>query len=355
MPDEPILLQFHFWLDRILGAWLIGVIVSAVLFGVTCLQIYLYFTKHCVRDPVFVKAFVAVLLSLDALHLALTSHALYYATVTNFGDEFGSFGRPAWSLSIQSAIGCKMFGIGRVHFVDLPLVLLSTQVQLFYAFRIYKISNERLAIPIIITKVGLSDAFGHCGVGVQSKIFVDTKGVMPYLTIALSLGVSCDVLIAAAMVYNLLENKSQFQRWVNLCSVIEMLMARGSRTNKAIDLLVSYSVSSGALTMVFAICSLGAWATSYENTDLIYTPFFFTNVRLYGLSFMTMSVPSPTSYHDQLKDRSSLNSREHVREQMFSSHAMVTIPSDGSNAAAVHKTLHEDLVFDDRSKNTSNV
>jgi len=52
-------------LDDFLGTWLIGFIVSSVLFGVICLQVYLYFTKHCARDPVFLKTFVALLLALD--------------------------------------------------------------------------------------------------------------------------------------------------------------------------------------------------------------------------------------------------------------------------------------------------
>ncbi|KAF8148139.1 hypothetical protein K438DRAFT_1472977, partial [Mycena galopus ATCC 62051] len=73
-------------LDNSLGAWLIGLIVSSVLFGVTCLQVYLYFTRHCARDPVFLKTFVALLLALDAFNLALVSHGFYFLTVTNFGD-----------------------------------------------------------------------------------------------------------------------------------------------------------------------------------------------------------------------------------------------------------------------------
>ncbi|KAJ7807627.1 hypothetical protein B0H14DRAFT_2494538 [Mycena olivaceomarginata] len=73
-------------LDNSLGAWLIGLIVSSVIFGVTCLQVYLYFTKHCARDPVFLKTYVALLLALDAFNLALVSHAFYFLTVTNFGD-----------------------------------------------------------------------------------------------------------------------------------------------------------------------------------------------------------------------------------------------------------------------------
>jgi hypothetical protein len=36
------------------------------------------------------------------------------------------------------------------HFVDFLLVLLATFVQLFYAFRIYTLSNKSLVLPVII-------------------------------------------------------------------------------------------------------------------------------------------------------------------------------------------------------------
>ncbi|KAJ6488159.1 hypothetical protein C8R47DRAFT_1320543 [Mycena vitilis] len=280
------------------GAWLIGLIVSAVLFGVTCLQVYLYFTKHCTRDPAFVKSFVALLLSLDTFHLALTSHVMYSATITNFG-EYTQLVRPTWSFPTSILIG----------------FLLSVQVQLFYAFRIYIISNKQLVMPIIIAIC----AFAEFGLGIvfmrktfQAPVFIDTDMVYP--ASALSLVVVCDVLVAAAMIYYLLKNRSEIQT-----------------TNRAINLLVSCFVSSGALTMVFAICSL---VTLLAMNTMIYTPFFLVTVRLYALSFMTI-----------------LNCREHVRERLFSSQAMVTLPPALSNIARSTNETHESIVFDNRSKN----
>ncbi|KAN0121390.1 hypothetical protein V8E52_003286 [Russula decolorans] len=64
-------------LDSLLGAFLIGVILSSIVFGVTWLQVYLYYTQHSSRDTVSLKIFVAVLTALDSLHLALLGHGLY--------------------------------------------------------------------------------------------------------------------------------------------------------------------------------------------------------------------------------------------------------------------------------------
>ncbi|KAJ7352298.1 hypothetical protein DFH08DRAFT_1078011 [Mycena albidolilacea] len=294
-------------LDDFLGAWLIGLIVSAVLYGFTCLQVYLYYTKHSARDPAFLKSFVAILIGLDTLHLAFLSHSFYSTAVTNFGD-YVELGKPPWSLLIQIFVG----------------VLLSTLVQLFYAYRIYTISAKSLVFPIIIVcgrpaltsdvhetlqgicalaELGLS--IGYMNKAFQIKFFKLAKADVPYSTSALAFEVACDVLIASAMMYHLFKNKTGFEK-----------------TNKAINLLVTYSVNSGVVTMIFAIASLVTWLTS--TTTLIYAPFFFVLVRFYGLSFMSI-----------------LNSREYIREQMNSSHAMLSLPSyapnsDGTTSTVLH-------------------
>ncbi|KAJ7358014.1 hypothetical protein DFH08DRAFT_932332 [Mycena albidolilacea] len=278
-------------LHDFLGAWLIGLIVSAVLYGFTCLQVYLYFTKHSARDPAFLKFFVAILMGLDTLHLAFLSHSFYSTAVINFGD-YTELGKPPWSLLIQIFVG----------------VLLSTLVQLFYAYRIYTISSKSLVFPIIIGICALAElalSIAYMNKAFQIKFFKLAKADVPYSTSALAFEVACDVLISSAMIYHLFKNKTGFEK-----------------TNKAINLIVAYSVNSGVVTMIFAIASLVTWLTS--TTTLIYAPFFFVLVRFYGLSFMSI-----------------LNSREYIREQMNSSHAMLSLPSfapnsDGTTSTAVH-------------------
>ncbi|KAF8148138.1 hypothetical protein K438DRAFT_1867045 [Mycena galopus ATCC 62051] len=174
-------------------------------------------------------------------------------------------------------------------------VLLAVFVQLFYAFRIYALSNKSLVLPVIIgvlafADLGLSTAAMHKTF--QLKYFSLFGEVVPEFVASLSIKVSCDVLIAGAMVYHLLRNKTGFHK-----------------TGKVINLLVAYSLRSGTITMIFAICDLVAFVCA--SSTLMYLPFFFILVRLYGLSFMSI-----------------LNSRDHVREQLFSTtNAMITIPS----------------------------
>ncbi|KAJ7810963.1 hypothetical protein B0H13DRAFT_2384243 [Mycena leptocephala] len=286
-------------LDNFLGAWFIGIVVSSVLFGVTCLQVYLYFTVHCARDPVFLKSFVVILLGLDTLHLALLSHSFYFSTVTNFGD-YNELGITPWSLLVSTMRDSTQFVqlTGIIEFIKVQSaigVLLAALVQLFYAFRIYIMSNKSLVFPVIIGFCTLAESgmgIAFMNKGFHTKYYKDAQSDTPYSTSALSFEVFCDVVIASAMVYYLLRNKTEIQT-----------------TNRAINLLVLYTVVRNLHP-----CDMGNISYDFDICIVLFYPF-------YGLSFMSI-----------------LNSREYIREQLFAtsiSHAMVTIPSYNPNDSSL--------------------
>ncbi|KAK7006411.1 hypothetical protein R3P38DRAFT_1708376 [Favolaschia claudopus] len=269
-------------LDDFLGTWLIGLILSSVrdsrLFGVTCLQIFLYFTKYCSRDRGILKIFVLFLFALDAFHLALVSHSLYSVVVTNFGD-YVQLGIAPWSLLIQTVVG----------------ILLGTLVQFFYGWRIYVISKKSVILPVMIGICSTTCfVFGaiYTHKSFVFKFFKLAERLVVWSAIGLGFGAAADLLIAGTMIYYLLKSKTGFRK-----------------TNRAINILVAYSLSTGALTSVFAIGDVIAGSVAPSSLD--HVPFFFILIRLHFLSFMSI-----------------LNSRNHVREQFYAGdHAMVTIPS----------------------------
>lgn len=54
-------------------------------------------------------------------------------------------------MKVEIAVGgMKVWSWMPTHFVDFLLVLLATFVQIFYAFRIYTLSNKSLVLPVII-------------------------------------------------------------------------------------------------------------------------------------------------------------------------------------------------------------
>ncbi|KAJ7286384.1 hypothetical protein C8J57DRAFT_1287518 [Mycena rebaudengoi] len=295
-------------LDPLLGPWLIGLILSSIVFGVTCLQVYLYYTKFSSRDPLFLKLFVGALWTLDAFHLALLSMGFYANAITNFGD-FTEVGNATWAMALQIFVG----------------TLVEALVQMFYAWRIWTFSSKSPYIPAVITTLALAQIacsieYAIIALRIRSLSAI-IVAVQPFAISALSCEVAADLLIAGSMIYLLSRNRSVFRK-----------------TTKALNTLIAYSISSGFLVMVVAVC---CFVTLFASRSTLVLGIFLVLTKLYGCSFMSI-----------------LNSREHVREQLFASnidHAMLTIPS-------YHPTIPQDrdrteneghlaeLVFDGRAK-----
>ncbi|KJA22398.1 hypothetical protein HYPSUDRAFT_121882, partial [Hypholoma sublateritium FD-334 SS-4] len=72
-------------LDSTLGAAFLGAISAAILYGVTSVQAFLYFSD-CKQDGRWLRGMVGGFLILDTVHIAFTAHGLYFYLVTSFGD-----------------------------------------------------------------------------------------------------------------------------------------------------------------------------------------------------------------------------------------------------------------------------
>jgi len=276
---------------NVLGAFFLGVILSSILYGVTCLQVYSYFSKHCQNDRLFLKCFVAFLLILDSLQLALVVHGFYVAGVINFGDYLADLKAP-WSLKVQSILG----------------IFLTVSVQQFYALRIYHLSMGRVHIPAFIFILSLAELglgfvyLVHC---FQYPYFTQAKIQIPNSTAGLSIQVACDLTITASMVYYILTRHDTIAKRANLAITA---------------VLALYCINSGALTLVFAIACLATFVR--DSLTLIYAPFFFVLVRLYACAFMSV-----LNSRDRL--RASLNAPEVEKGTMIAFHGTFNLSHIG--------------------------
>ncbi|KAH9929424.1 uncharacterized protein B0H18DRAFT_1117458 [Fomitopsis serialis] len=268
--------------DNLLGAAFIGIVLSTVLYGVSCLQTYLYYTHYSKGDSLRLKLFVSLVVALDTLHVALISTAYYHYTVTNFGDS-SALKRVTWSLAVQITFGG----------------LVGLLVQLFFAKRIYVLGKRRLVIPGIIgllgfVELGCSIAYTIAG---YSDHYFSVSGkeghADAYTSTALTANIVCDLLIAGCTVYYLREGRTAFYR-----------------TNKAVTLLMTYALSTCILAMIFSLVCLITWVTM--NQTLIYAVFYWILIRIYPCSFL-----------------STLNSRE------------ASLSGQGSSRSGPHETVVE--------------
>ncbi|KAH9056847.1 hypothetical protein EDB87DRAFT_1166790 [Lactarius vividus] len=263
--------------DNVLGVFFLGLIFSSILYGVIWLQVYSYFSQHCKGDGLFLKCFVTLLLILDTLQLALVIHGFYVAGVTNFGDYLADL-RPPWSLKVQTFIGVILTYSVQQYVshpsISMPSYHVSNFCARFYAWRIYHLSMGQIHVPAFIIILSLAEL----GLGIaylvycfQYPYFDQAKVQIPNLTAGLSLQVACDLTITASMVYYLLTRHDTVLKRANLAIT---------------TVLALYCISSGALTLVFAIACL---ATFVRFTDtLVYALFFFILVRLYPCAFMAV-------------------------------------------------------------------
>ncbi|KIK65964.1 hypothetical protein GYMLUDRAFT_1027793 [Collybiopsis luxurians FD-317 M1] len=74
-----------FDINTSVGAFEVGTLVAAFLFGVTTVQVYLYFERYK-RDDVFIKLMVLLVWLLELAHTVCICHALYVQTVTWYGQ-----------------------------------------------------------------------------------------------------------------------------------------------------------------------------------------------------------------------------------------------------------------------------
>ncbi|KAH9064953.1 hypothetical protein EDB87DRAFT_1755990 [Lactarius vividus] len=290
------------------GALFIGTVLSSIIYGVTWLQVYSYYSSHSSRDRWQFKSFVRAPRSMslaqdldkafagrffdvyifeyfaiqhimvispftrlvDSANVVFVIHTSYHMGVTNFGD-YRSLPLVSWSLPA----------------VALSAVVLEVSVQHFYAYRIYLLSRRSPYLPAAISAVSLT-AFGiGIAFGVKILKHLHELGNPFWARLLLNLCIAtlfcdvvCDVLITFGMVYNLLSNHTQVRR-----------------TNEVLNLLAIYAINCGTLTLVFAI-SNGISLVKYPDA-LIYTPSFFIMIRLYFCAFMSI-----------------LNSRDNLRETL---------------------------------------
>ncbi|KAH8978709.1 hypothetical protein EDB92DRAFT_2107904 [Lactarius akahatsu] len=294
--------------DNTLGALFIGTFLSSIIYGVTWLQVYSYYSGHSSEDRWPLKSFVgppramshtwnlnealqvAFLMLVDTVGLVFCIYTTYQFGITNFGD-YRSLLTDVWSHSAMS----------------LSAIVLSASVQHFYAYRIYRLSGGSPYLPAAIVRpCNLFGAGTHSheqsvtsltefsiGIVYSAKILMHihdpySGSFKGFFIATLTPKVLCDIFVTSGMVYYLLSNRTQVRR-----------------TNNVLNLLAIYSINCGILHLVSAIVCVTLFA-KYPDT-LIYAPFLFITFRLSLCAFMAI-----------------LNSRDYLRETLDGPGGVVT-------------------------------
>ncbi|KAG2033878.1 hypothetical protein BDR03DRAFT_1094080 [Suillus americanus] len=297
-------------LGNTFGALFIGVVLAAVLFGLTNVQAFIYFQAHKSAGITFFKLVVTWLWYVsfqvaiidrveifsqtfrifDALHLALTIHCVYYYLVTNYAN-FDVLAEIVWSLKLQLVI--NIFIIPTVH--------------LLYVHRIWKGDYPPTIVNLLhllneTSKQGpIKSSPGHSiggfAIGIQSHFIILIH--CQTIVVVLSSGVAIPLVWAQYKV-NLFKDlvgiewstylslgAATFVDFViasSLCYLLATSRTGFSSTDSFITKLVGYTISTGCLT---SICSMSIIITcAVMPTTFIFIGLQFLVTKLYVNSFI---------------------------------------------------------------------
>ncbi|KAK0445940.1 hypothetical protein EV421DRAFT_2034397 [Armillaria borealis] len=146
------------------GACYIGSIIAAILYGVSTLQVVIYYKRYP-NDWWVYRYSVTLLWALDTFQVALSTHALYFYLIAMFGDLIGDLESDLWSMKLQLTLNnflavyvqwlyaIRLWKLGRYFHKILPCfvflaVATSLSTTIYMAYEIHTVPNL-LSVSII--------------------------------------------------------------------------------------------------------------------------------------------------------------------------------------------------------------
>ncbi|KAF8909528.1 hypothetical protein CPB85DRAFT_1222087 [Mucidula mucida] len=238
---------------QVLGPFLIGVTIYALLLGVCTVQYFTYFTAYF-KDSKIIFYTVIWMAVIDVLLTVNAFAGLWYYVIEHFA-EVDALEDTTWNFNLSPLFS----------------TLTAVPVQIFLANRIRRFSNSRIlfgalaalivgtAVPAWIISVNL----------VRKSALTQREAAVRTAYVWLSLSVACDALLSALMIFYLWRQKTAFKR-----------------TNKIISRYVQLSIQSALPVTLCAIVILILGTTSAQTN--IHYPFTLNLGRFYTLVVSTL-------------------------------------------------------------------
>ncbi|KAI1787191.1 hypothetical protein LXA43DRAFT_720970 [Ganoderma leucocontextum] len=225
-PTESVETQVVLNLMPIYGPILIGAVLSCILYGMSCIQMFLYFLNY-ERDPRFLKCYVVLVWAVETTSICMVLSSLWPPLVLRWG-----------SLAAVSEISLSL--LHRAWVAGLGTFL----VQLFYVYRIYLLSGKNMFIVLLVpfTVYQLAETIAYT-VKASQQIQLNTLSG----NVLIGLGTSgrtviafVDVMIVVAMMWTLLKNG----------------YPKFNSSRRMVFRLLIITVNTGLWTAIFAVIDL---------------------------------------------------------------------------------------------------
>lgn len=224
------------------GSTLVGGLVSAMLYGITTLQAYMYYMRNF-EDTSTMKFMVATVWVLDTLHVSFVCHMEYYYLITNWGAPT-SLEYIVWSFPASILID----------------VIVITIVQLFFARTIYHLCRRQLRWLVIVPLVLL--VLAHVGFAMATAIVIFINSTFSFASYT-RFYTTTPAAIAIALAEVLIT--------VSLCTLLRTSNSAVPRTKRLLNTLVIYAVNRCLLILPVVITmavtgtdNLFVWASTFD-------------------------------------------------------------------------------------------
>ncbi|EMD39826.1 hypothetical protein CERSUDRAFT_112087 [Gelatoporia subvermispora B] len=263
-------------IENTYGAYLIGVVISVALYGVTVLQTYIYFKKN-EHDRKWLKRVVLLLWILDTMHKVTLCQSLYEFMVLDFGNPL-AITSPTWSFWTSIQITSTMEII----------------VRCLLSYRLYALSKIRwIAVPIVLLSLcHFVVVLVYVVIEARHATVVTTNVTNPILYLAAASGCCSDISLATCQTIILRRLRSGFKA-----------------TNKVVHTIVLYSVNTCVITCMVTVLCVVTYAVSLNGERLIWLSFYH---QLGTLLFNALLA--------------TYNARQELREAVSGRGDLITIP-----------------------------
>ncbi|KAJ7833185.1 hypothetical protein B0H13DRAFT_2370564 [Mycena leptocephala] len=241
-------------LDNTMGSMLLGVIMSAILYGISLLQTLFYLPVSGWFWP---------------------AQQITYGSQDMIETLCGSYGVPRYlALVLRHPYDVLLFVITTRYGNDLecfglealPTGITAGLVQSFYAYRIWRMSHRNVLLTGAILLLVVATA--TCGtawvvLALKAGTYENLLAISPLTLSINALSTAADVIITST-----------------LCFMLHRTRPASLRTETMVNRLILFTINTGLLTSLCAIASLISLIVS--PTTLIYASFYFCIGRLYS-------------------------------------------------------------------------
>ncbi|KAI0046883.1 hypothetical protein FA95DRAFT_1559648 [Auriscalpium vulgare] len=293
-----------------IGVAYLGIAISSMFYGVTCIQSFHYFrSANLGQNTTVLNALVTTLLLLDTTHQILAIHAFYYYLITHYADPIALLSN-IWSIEVGIIFNA----------------LIAFVVESFFVARIWRLSSNRFVTGVCgfftAAHLAMNLLFPIRGMFIPNLAEAEVKLKSTGVT-GLCVAVVADVLISAFTSFYLQRSRTGFRK-----------------SDDMVTKLIILTVTTGTLTTLFVIAALIAYLAA---PSALYVLFFdFMLAKLYTNAVLT-SLNSRDSIRRALND-SALNS---VPLSKFSAETGATassnIPHHQVVSIAMDRTVGSDM------------